>query len=85
MVIRLDYICNQASVNSEGVDSFGNAQLGIIDWNTCILYPETISIDDISVSARLLLPSKWRIGTALAIAKEEKDSVNSNRKPAPFR
>jgi len=39
IVARLDYICNQPSVNSIGVDSFGDAQLGIVDWNTCLLYP----------------------------------------------
>src|SRR5688500_17744021 len=43
LVVRLDYICNQPSVNSGGVDSYGNSQLGIINWNTCLLYPEGAS------------------------------------------
>ncbi|MBI4328051.1 MAG: M61 family metallopeptidase [Chloroflexi bacterium] len=75
VVVRLDYICNQPSVNSVGVDSFGNAQLGVIDWNTCLLYPEGVSIDDLRVSARLLLPHKWRFGTALKAAQEADGSV----------
>lgn len=75
VVARLDYICNQPSVNSSGVDSYGNAHLGIINWNTCLLYPEGISIDQVQVSARLTLPPKWRFGTALKVAKQEGESV----------
>ncbi len=75
LIVRLDYICNQPTVNSIGVDSFGNAQLGVVDWNTCLLYPEGTSIDDLRVSARLLLPFQWRFGTALTVAKEREGSV----------
>ena len=75
IVVRLDYICNQSSVNSEGVDSFGDAQLGIVNWNTCLLYPEKVSIDELQVSARLLFPVKWRIGTALKPTKETPGAV----------
>ena len=70
IVVLLDYICNQPSVNSDGVDSFGNTQLGVINWNTCLLYPENVSIDDLRVKARLLLPPKWRFGTALKATEE---------------
>ena len=70
IVVRLDYICNQPSVNSSGADSFGNTQLGVINWNTCLLYPENVSIDDLRVKARLLLPPKWRFGTALKATEE---------------
>jgi hypothetical protein len=69
ITIRLDYICNPASVRSEGVDSFGDAQLGVINWNTCLLYPDNTSIDDILVSATLQLPKGWRFGTALKTAE----------------
>ena len=75
VVVRLDYICNQPTVNSDGVDSFGNAHLGVINWNTCVLYPEGVSIDDIHVSATVLLPARWRFGTALTVAKEGEGEV----------
>ncbi len=71
LIVRLDYICNQSSVNSEGVDSFGNAQLGVVDWNTCLLYPESGSIDEVSASVRLLFPAGWKYGTSLRAAREE--------------
>ncbi|HVY69555.1 MAG TPA: hypothetical protein VHH73_06475 [Verrucomicrobiae bacterium] len=75
LVIRLDYICNQSTVNSEGVDNFGNTRLGVIDWNTCLLYPESSTIDDLRVSARLLLPANWKIGTALAPRGKQEGSI----------
>ncbi len=75
LVVRLDYICNQPSVNSTGVDSFGNGHLGVINWNTCLLYPENASIDDVMVSLRLLLPPRWRFGTALRAAQEADSSI----------
>jgi predicted metalloprotease with PDZ domain len=83
VVVRLDYICNQPTVNSDGVDSFGNAHLGIINWNTCVLYPEGVSIDDLHINATLLLPATWRFGTSLTRAKEREGEVEFN--PATLR
>jgi len=69
VVAKLDYICSQPSVNSSGVDSFGNPSLGVINWNTVLLYPETASIDSATATVHLQLPGKWRFGTALPVAK----------------
>ncbi len=65
VIAKLDYICNQPSVNSSGVDSFGNSLLGVINWNTVLLYPEGTSIDTTTASVRLQLPAGWKYGTAL--------------------
>lgn len=75
VVVRLDYICNQATTNSGGVDSWGNARLGIINWNTCLLYPEGSTVDELRVSARLVLPPQWRHGTALTVTQETDGAV----------
>ena len=40
VVARLDTICNAAAVEASGHLSYGNASLGIINWPTCLLYPE---------------------------------------------
>ena len=72
--VLLDYICSQPTANSSGVDSFGNAQIGVINWNTCIVYPEGYTIDDIQVQCRLRLPEEWKFGTALK-ARETKPEV----------
>lgn len=65
VVAKLDYICNQPSVNSSGVDSFGNSKVGVINWNTVLLYPEGASIDTTTAAVRLQLPAGWKHGTAL--------------------
>ena len=76
LVVKLDYICNQPTVSSEGADSFGNAQLGVINWNTCLLYPETNTIDELTVTTRLLLPTGWKIGTALTPERQVDGAVD---------
>jgi predicted metalloprotease with PDZ domain len=62
---ELDYICNQPTENSSGVDSFGNSLLGVINWNTVLLYPESADIDQTMAQVHLTLPEGWRFGTAL--------------------
>ena len=65
VVAQLDYICNQPTPNSSGVDSFGNSLLGVINWNTVLLYPDGANIDQTNAQVRLTLPEGWRFGTAL--------------------
>ncbi|HYR59610.1 MAG TPA: hypothetical protein VEO95_13310, partial [Chthoniobacteraceae bacterium] len=64
-IAKLDYICNQPSTNSSGVDSFGNSKIGVINWNTVLLYPEPASIDVMSAAVRVQLPDGWKFGTSL--------------------
>ena len=42
--VELTYITNQSSTNSRGVDAFGYRTLGIINWNTALLYLEGLKI-----------------------------------------
>jgi predicted metalloprotease with PDZ domain len=63
--VRLDVICNQPAVAAAGYLSHGNASVGIINWGTCLLYPEGPSRDDIRVHLSLRLPHDWRFATAL--------------------
>lgn len=71
IVIKLDYICNQPSVNSVGVDSYGAALLGVINWNTCLIYPDAPRCDKIPVNLRLRLPEDWRFASALHVDQEK--------------
>ena len=75
IIVWLDYICNQPNANSSGVDSFGNAQVGVINWNTCLVYPEGPTIDELKVDGRLRLPANWRFGTALKQVTNGQDSI----------
>ena len=65
VVAKIDYICNQPNANSSGVDSFGNSLLGVINWNTVLVYPESTLIDATTATVRVTLPAGWRFGTAL--------------------
>ncbi|MDB6173810.1 MAG: glycyl aminopeptidase [Chthoniobacteraceae bacterium] len=75
VIAKLDYICNQPNVNSSGVDSFGNSLLGVINWNTVLLYPETASIDTAMATVRVQLPAGWKFGTALKPTPGEEKSA----------
>jgi predicted metalloprotease with PDZ domain len=70
--VRLDYICNGVGSFAVGHGSAGNRSLGVINWNTCLLYPEGPSSADIHVRLRLQLPPRWHFATALQTV-EDKD------------
>ncbi len=63
--VKLDTICESTSVEAAGIFSFGNASIGTINWNTCVLYPEGPSADEQPVAVRLRLPDDWKFATAL--------------------
>ena len=60
----LDTICNQPAALSLGYLSYGNIAVGIINWGTCLVYPEGYSCGDIQVHLSLRLPNAWRYATA---------------------
>lgn len=74
--VRLDTICESASVEAAGIYSYGNASIGTINWNTCVLYPDRIPSDDLPVKVSLRLPAGWKFATALKSA-EPADGVIS--------
>lgn len=63
--VNLTYIANQPSELSIGVDTLGNASVVVINFNTCLLYPENGSASDIPVELSVQLPADWEHGTAL--------------------
>ncbi len=75
VVAKVDYICNQPTVNSSGVDSFGNSLLGVINWNTVLLYPENASIDATNAAVHVRLPEGWKYGTALHPEAENAEGI----------
>ena len=68
VIAKLDYICSQSA---SGIDSYGSSKLGIINWNTVLLYPEGASIDTVTAAVKLTLPDGWKHGTSLTTAKAE--------------
>ncbi len=67
LVVRLDLICDKAAVEAAGYLTYGNASVAIINWGTCLIYPEGPSADETRVDATLTLPPSWKIGCALKV------------------
>ncbi len=76
VTLSLDYICSQPSTNSSGVDSFGNSFVGVINWNTLLMYPESYKDSEIQVSASLKLPSKWKLACPIPSQQDETGKWN---------
>jgi predicted metalloprotease with PDZ domain len=74
VLVRLDTICNNASFEAAGMFSYGNKSLGIFKWNTCLLYPEGPSVDDVRARLKLILPWRWKFASALKV-----DEATDNR------
>lgn len=68
VAIGIDYICNQPSVNSEGIDSYASDAIGIVSWNTCLVYPEGVDDESVRVHASVSLPAGWRWACPLTLA-----------------
>lgn len=79
IIVELDYICSQPNVNSDGVDSFGNSLIGVINWNTCLLYPDGYSSTDIEIDLSLQLPEGWRHATSLPLTREDDGILHFER------
>ncbi|MBI1176808.1 hypothetical protein GC207_05145 [bacterium] len=75
LVVEFDYICNQPNGNSGGIDSYGNAFIGSINWNTCVLYPDGVASDAILYHLKLRVPDGWKIGTALKIEEQSGNTI----------
>lgn len=75
VVIKTTYICNQPTVNSTGIDSYGNSLLGVINWNTVLLYPAAEKTLDTQVELTLQLPEGWKWGSSLVQKKAEASQV----------
>jgi predicted metalloprotease with PDZ domain len=79
IIARLDVICNGPAVEASGHLSYGNNSVGMINWSTCLLYPDGPSCDDIMVRLSLRLPQGWRFATVLT---GESPRDGQDQKPA---
>lgn len=81
--IQLDTICNAPAVDASGHLSFGNGSVGIINWPTCLLYPEGPTAQETRVHLALRLPERWRYATALKSRQEKEGLSRSSPSPLP--
>lgn len=75
LTIEMVYIANQPTDNSEGVDIIGTADLGLVNWNCCLLMPDGMAPARIDCQANLSLPADWSWSSALAEAPRTGDTV----------
>lgn len=75
IVIYLDYICNQPSTNSRGIDSFASSTIGVINWNTCLLYPDGYSSEEVLIDLKLQIPDGWKWGSSLQEITARSDEI----------
>lgn len=83
--VSLSYIASQPNFNSRSTDSYGRADLGVLNWNTVLLYPGGRTNQQITVRASLGLPSEWAYATALRAAPESDGRFAALRELDPVR
>jgi predicted metalloprotease with PDZ domain len=68
--VKLDTICETSGPDKAGILTVGTPDVGVVNWNTCLVYPEGPASDEQPVKVRLRLPDGWKYASAL---KSEKD------------
>jgi predicted metalloprotease with PDZ domain len=71
--VSLDVITDSGNAAGLGAQASSNV-LGL-NWNEVVLYPQGANADDVQFVPSVRLPSGWKFGTALEVAKQSKDSV----------
>jgi predicted metalloprotease with PDZ domain len=75
ITISLTYICGQPTALSWGSDCWGTPFLGVINWNEVTVYPEGMSVGDLLVEPRLILPSGWKFASGMPMAETRGDTI----------
>lgn len=73
--VQLDTICNAPAVDASGHLSYGNGSVGIINWPTCLLYPEGPTARETRVHLALRLPDRWKYATTLKPSGEKEGLI----------
>ncbi|MDD5543233.1 MAG: M61 family peptidase [Acidobacteriia bacterium] len=76
--VSLDYLSPNSSITGNGYGFTPNAtaKLAIVPWNQVLLYPAGVPASMIDYQTSLKIPSGWKIGTALPIAREEGGQID---------
>src|SRR5262249_55502816 len=74
--VKLDTICESAGPARAGTHTVGTRDVGVINWNTCLVYPQGPIADNQPMKLLLRLPDGWKYATALKTETEhDKDGV----------
>ena len=78
----LDFI---SPAGQEGIYTGGATatdRMGVINWNTMLLYPAGWTSDELTYEAALKLPTGWKFGTSLPVSGETGDDLKGQRQIA---
>jgi len=80
--VSLDFI---SPAGQEGIYTGGATatdRMGVINWNTVLLYPAGWTSDELTYEAALKLPAGWKFGTSLQVSGETGDDLKGQRQIA---
>jgi predicted metalloprotease with PDZ domain len=80
--IAFDYISALDESSGSTSGSSVTSELAVLNWNQTVLYPQGSNPDEMRYQATLQVPSAWRYGTALPIARESGNEIEFQ--PAPL-
>ncbi len=72
--VSLDYL-SPAEASGSRERPATTAKIAVLNWYVVTLYPQGAKTDDLTYEASLELPSGWKYGTALPVAKETPGSI----------
>jgi predicted metalloprotease with PDZ domain len=67
--VALDVICDKPAAEAAGYLTYGNHSVALVNWATCLMYPEGPSADETAVDATLVVPPQWEIACALDVRR----------------
>jgi predicted metalloprotease with PDZ domain len=73
--VAFDYISTSDASFFSSSGSSATSELAVLNWNQTLLYPQGSDPDRMSYQATLQVPSGWRYGTALPIARESGNEI----------
>lgn len=71
--VSMSYIASQPSVTSRSTDTYGRANMGVLNWNTALFYPGGAGANRMTVAASLGLSSQWKYATSLRVREADPD------------
>lgn len=71
ILVKLDTICNTEGGDELCCQTFGNSSVGVVNWNSCLLYPEGFASSEIEVRLKLKLPPGWQSASALKVSGQQ--------------
>jgi predicted metalloprotease with PDZ domain len=74
--VSLDYLSPSPEASGSHDRSDATAKIAVLNWYLVTLYPQGVKSDDLTYEASLQLPTGWKYGTALPVAKESSEDIS---------